>query len=193
MDGAAEIFSWNRWLLSKLGLWPAEKSDFRFALSFGYFMYHMTMEYLDLFLFIDNLEHVIMNLTENMAFSQIVVRMLMLRVYNFELGEVVSEAMTDLDIRKYKTEEEKEMVIEYNSRSKTFVKLLMANVALTATSYYFQPILGQMGSREYKYLPGQWNGVNIILITFQNIKNAHTSIMSSYSICLVSIKIQTIK
>ena len=112
-------------------------------------MYHMTMEYLDLFLFIDNLEHVIMNLTENMAFSQIVVRMIMLRVYNFELGEVVSEAMTDLDIRKYKNDQEKKMVIDYNLRSKTFVKLLMANVALTATSYYCQPILGQMSAREY--------------------------------------------
>ena len=109
----------------------------------------MTMEYLDLFLFIDNLEHVIMNLTENMAFSQIVVRMLMLRVYNFELGQVISDAMSDLGIKNYKSEKEKQMVLDYNARSKTFVKLLMVNVALTATSYYFQPILGQMGSRKY--------------------------------------------
>lgn len=104
----------------------------------------MILEYLDLFLFSDDLEHVIMNLTENMAFSQIVVRMLMLRIHNFELGQVVEEAISDFDIRKYNTQKEREILMDYNLRAKKFVKLLIANVALTASSYYLQPVLGQM-------------------------------------------------
>ena len=103
----------------------------------------MILEYLDLFLFIDNLEHVIMNLTENMAFSQILIRMAMLRRYNYRLGGVVNEALKDFDVSNYKTEEETRAFIKYNARSKLFVKLLCAFVVLTASSYYVKPLTGK--------------------------------------------------
>lgn len=90
----------------------------------------------------------IMNLTENMAFSQIFVRMSMLRLYNGQIGEVIAEAMKDFDRSSYRTVEEMKMFITYNARSKIFVKLLMVFVALTASSYYLTPILIILGSGE---------------------------------------------
>lgn len=100
----------------------------------------MAMEYLDLFLFIDNLEHVIENLTENMAFTQILVRIAMLKKYNRQLGEVVNEAFKDYDARIYRTDEESQVFIEYMKKAKLFIKLLCAFVTMTATSYYAKPI-----------------------------------------------------
>lgn len=146
LDRAAEILSWNKRLMSTLGLWPFQSNDLIFSINFGYFSFLMILEYLDFFLYIGDLEHVIMNLTENMAFSQIFVRMSMLRLYNNQIGEIITEAMKDFDRTSYKTAEEMKAFITYNARSKIFVKLLMTFVALTASSYYLTPIIVILGS-----------------------------------------------
>lgn len=144
LNDSSRVFRWNYVLMTTLGLWPASLSDIRFFLNFGYFCYEMLLEYLDLFLFIDNFENVLMNLTENMAFSQIFIRMLMLRIYNSELGEIISDAKKDFDAKDY-TEEERKTFMAYHVKSRTFMKLLITNTALTASSYYVKPLLGQMG------------------------------------------------
>ncbi|XP_020287842.1 uncharacterized protein LOC109856691 [Pseudomyrmex gracilis] len=146
LDRAAEVLSWNKRLMTTLGLWPFRFNNLIFSVNFGYFSFFMVLEYLDLFLFIGDLEHVIMNLTENMAFSQIFVRMSMLRLYNGEIGEVIAETMKDFDKTSYRTIEEMKAFITYNARSKIFVKLLMVFVALTASSYYLTPIIIILGS-----------------------------------------------
>ncbi|CAL1683022.1 unnamed protein product [Lasius platythorax] len=146
LDHAAEVLSWNKQLMSMLGLWPFRTNNFIFFINFGYFSFLMILEYLDLFLFIGDLEHVIINLTENMAFSQIFVRMSMLRLYNCQIGEVIEEAMKDFDKMSYKTAEEMKAFITYNAKSKIFVKLLIVFVALTASSYYLTPIIIIFGS-----------------------------------------------
>lgn len=145
MDHAAKVLLWNKQLMSMLGLWPFRTNDFIFFINFGYFSFLMILEYLDLFLF-DDLEHIIMNLTENMAFSQIFVRMSMLRLYNCQIGEVITEVMKDFDKMSYKTAEEIKALITYNAKSKIFVKLLIVFVALTASSYYLTPIIIILGS-----------------------------------------------
>ncbi|XP_058809484.1 uncharacterized protein LOC131674683 [Phymastichus coffea] len=144
LDASARVFQWNRILMKTLGLWPATQSDLWFGINFGYFCYQMILEYLDLFLFIDNLEHVVMNLTENMAFSQIFIRMLMLRLYNAPLGKIIEEAMKDFDTKDY-VGEEITTFTAYHKKSIIFMKLLMSNTALTASSYYVKPLLGQLG------------------------------------------------
>ncbi|XP_043281332.1 odorant receptor 85b-like [Venturia canescens] len=142
-DDAAKVLSWNRWLLTFLGIWPRSPSQIRFGINFGYFFYHMLMEYLDLCLFISDLEHVIENLTENMAFSQILIRMAMLKRYNKPLGTVIEQVFSDFDARKYKTIEESDAFMKYNKKSKLFVKLLSAFVVLTASSYYVKPLTAE--------------------------------------------------
>lgn len=134
--------------MSMLGLWPFQTNDFIYAINFGYFSFFMILEYLDLFLYIDDLEHVIMNLTENMAFSQIFVRFCMVRLHNNHIGEIITEVMKDFDRTCYKTAEEMKAFITYNARSKIFIKLLLIFLAMTATSYYFTPILIILGSGE---------------------------------------------
>ncbi|KAF3054298.1 Odorant receptor 084 [Nylanderia fulva] len=132
--------------MSTLGLWPFRNNNLLFFITFGYFSFLMMLEYLDLLLFINDLEHVVINLTENMAFSQILVRMIMLRLYNCQVGDVIAEVMKDFDKMCYKTTEEMKIVITYNARSKIFVKLLVVSVALTASSYFLTPIIIILGS-----------------------------------------------
>ncbi|KAI4476100.1 hypothetical protein M0802_014935 [Mischocyttarus mexicanus] len=132
--------------MSTLGLWPHSRNNLRFSLNFGYFSFLMILEYLDLFIFINDLEHVIMNLTENMAFSQIFVRMSMLWKYNDEIGSLITEAIKDFGKEKYKSKEERQLFISYNAKSKLFMKLLITFVALTASSYYLTPILVSLGN-----------------------------------------------
>ena len=151
LDNSARVFRWNYILMTSLGLWPAAASDFRYFINFGYYCYEMVLEYLDLFLFIDDFEHVLMNLTENMAFSPIFVRLLTLRLHNGPLGEVIAEAEKDFDAKDY-TEEERKTFVAYHVNSKIFMKLLITNTALTATSFYMKPILGQMGERKYGHI-----------------------------------------
>lgn len=150
LDRAAKVLSWNKRLMSMLGLWPFHTNDLIFSINFCYFSFLMILEYLDLFLYIDDLEHVIMNLTENMAFSQILVRIIMLRLYNNQIGEIITEAMKDFDSTSYKTAEEIKTFVTYNARSKIFIKLLMTFVALTASSYYLTPIIIILGSGELR-------------------------------------------
>ncbi|XP_029168866.1 putative odorant receptor 85d [Nylanderia fulva] len=146
LDRASEVLSWNKHLMSTLGLWPFRNNNLLFFITFGYFSFLMMLEYLDLLLFINDLEHVVINLTENMAFSQILVRMIMLRLYNCQVGDVIAEVMKDFDKMCYKTTEEMKIVITYNARSKIFVKLLVVSVALTASSYFLTPIIIILGS-----------------------------------------------
>lgn len=150
LDRAAKVLSWNKRLMSTLGVWPFQPNDLIFSINFGYFGFLMILEYLDLFLYIDDLERVIMNLTENMAFSQIFVRITVLRLYNNQIGEIITEAMKDFDRTSYKTAEEISTFMTYNARSKIFIKLLMTFVALTASSYYLTPIIIILGSGELR-------------------------------------------
>lgn len=146
LNRAALILSWNERIMSTLGLWPNTRNNIKFSINFGYFSFLMILEYMDLVVFINDLEHVIMNLTENMAFSQIFVRMIMLWIYNDEIGDVINETIKDFDHRRYKTIEERQLFITYNDKSKLFVKLLITFVALTASSYYLTPILVSLGN-----------------------------------------------
>ncbi|XP_043281333.1 odorant receptor 85b-like [Venturia canescens] len=139
-DDAAKVLSWNRWLLTFLGVWPKNPSRICFGIEFAYVCYLMSMEYLDLWLVINDLGGVIENLTENMALSQIFIRIAMLKRYNKSLGKVIDEVLRDYDSRKYKTTEESDAFIGYNKKSKLFVKLLSAFVVLTASSYFVKPL-----------------------------------------------------
>ncbi|XP_014216198.1 odorant receptor 2a-like [Copidosoma floridanum] len=144
LDDSTRAFQWNKLFMSTLGLWPAKPSDFLFSVTFGYFCYEMVLEYIDLLLFIDDLEHVILNLTENVAFTELLVRMITMRLYIREFGQLISKATRDIEENKY-NDEERKVLIAYHKKSKLYMKLLVINTGITATSYYAKPLLEQFG------------------------------------------------
>ncbi|KAK2574917.1 hypothetical protein KPH14_002608 [Odynerus spinipes] len=144
MDRAIDVIYWNKKLMSALGLWPHQRNNLWFAINFVYFTFLAVLGYVDLFLFIDDLEHVVMNVTENLAYSQVFVRIGMLWKYNDQLGSVISDMTKDFDERRYESREEKQAFLIYNARSKIFVKLLSAFVGVTAPLYFFTPLLASL-------------------------------------------------
>lgn len=143
---AKRIFLWNKISLQVLGLWPQSPSDFRFYLTFGIFGYHMILEYLDLLLNITDLEHIIMNLTENLAFTPILFRILMTRIHFSKIKVIVLNYLQDYEIDKFQSEHERNIFLPYMATAKTFVKLMIGNVGMTASSYFIKPILGRLGA-----------------------------------------------
>ncbi|XP_039301706.1 uncharacterized protein LOC105199148 [Solenopsis invicta] len=184
LDRAAEVLSWNNRLMSLLGVWPSHPNDLIFSINFSYFGFLMILEYLDLFLYIDDLEQVVMNLTENMAFSQIFVRIFIMRLYNDQIGEILTEVEKDFDKTNYKTAEEIKSFITYNARSKMFMKLLMVFVALTASSYYLTPIIIILGSGSLPKIVISENVTQIIYLlpyrfyTFYAVENMRTYVIT---------------
>ncbi|XP_018315315.1 odorant receptor 4-like [Mycetomoellerius zeteki] len=146
LDRAAKVLSWNKRLMSTLGLWPFQSNDLIFSINFGYFALLLILEYLDFFLYIGDFEHVIMNLTESIAFVQIFVRMSTLRLYNDEIGEVITEAMKDFNKTNYKSAEEIKIFVTYYAKTRLFFKLMMVFVTTTAILYYLTPILIILGN-----------------------------------------------
>ncbi|XP_018364113.1 PREDICTED: odorant receptor Or2-like [Trachymyrmex cornetzi] len=146
LDRAAKVLSWNKRLMSTLGLWPFQSNDLIFTINFGYFTLLLILEYLEFFLYIDDLELVIMNLTENVAFLQIFVRISTLRLYNDEIGEVITEAMKDFDETNYKTAEEIKTFVTYYAKSRLFFKLIVVFVTITVSLYCLTPILIILGN-----------------------------------------------
>lgn len=150
LDDGKSVFQWSKILMSTLGLWPANSNNLIFTMTFGYFCYEMALEYLDLLLFIDNLEHVLLNLTENVAFSEIFIRILIMWIYRREFKRLIEEAQSDFSLQ-YNEDEEKILKVNQD-KSKLFMKLLVANTAFTATSFYAKPLLGQFGEGKLKNL-----------------------------------------
>ena len=106
------------------------------------------MEYLDLVLFIDDFEHVFMNLTENIGMTQVFFRILMIRIWNSELGEIIKEAKNDFNAEKY-TDEEIEKFVSFYAKSKFLLKLLLSNTVFTALMYFLSPLLIQKTASKY--------------------------------------------
>ncbi|KAJ8669837.1 hypothetical protein QAD02_001096 [Eretmocerus hayati] len=102
-----------------------------------------------------------------MAFSQIFVRLLMLRIYNRDIGELIAEARKDFDANNYTTEERK-IFMSYHVKSKRYMTLLIANTAFTATSFYAKPLLGQMGEViDYATSKNHGNSSLIFILPYQ--------------------------
>ncbi|XP_044001359.1 uncharacterized protein LOC122847624 [Aphidius gifuensis] len=84
-DNAVKIFDWNKKLLSLVGLWPLKQNIILYIIVFIYWSILMILEYIDFYLFINNLEHVIENLSESISFIQAFFHLIMLKKYNKKL------------------------------------------------------------------------------------------------------------
>ncbi|XP_014230582.1 putative odorant receptor 92a [Trichogramma pretiosum] len=168
LDKIARVFQWNRRLMSFLGLWPDSPNLLLFVLTFGYYSYDMFLEYMDLLVYIDRPQNVMLNLMENMAFTEIFVRILMLRVWNRQFGELLAAAEKDFEAKSYDTDEEVAKFVPFYAKAKSFMKLLISNTAFTATSFYVKPLLGQLGPvMDYFGANGEPNSTLIFLLPYR--------------------------
>ena len=149
LNDCSVVLRWNFMVITILGLWPASPSNFRFFISFIWLIYATILQYIDLFLSIDNLELILLNVTENVAFTQSLFRMYIMRSNLNVFGELLNEIKKDLYAKDY-TEDERNTFISYNVKSKIVMKMFIINTALTATSYYTKPLFGQIHESKFR-------------------------------------------
>ncbi|CAD6213298.1 GSCOCT00004010001.2-RA-CDS, partial [Cotesia congregata] len=140
LDKGVRVFTWARIMSKCIGVWPLDPNYYLFNLSFLYFTYIMFTEYVNLFYCLPNLKKVVNNLTENLAFTHIYVRTLMLRVHIEKLREIISESLKDYHVSAYKNSEEVYLFMSYMKKGKFFVKYATIFVAMTVTSWFIRPI-----------------------------------------------------
>nr|QHN69121.1 odorant receptor 33 [Sirex noctilio] len=140
----ADVLSWNRRIFVVLGLWPLSINDRNFVFFFGYLAIHCFMEYCELFQYIDNFEYVIVNLTENVFLTLVLIKLGAYRLNAKRLNRLLMDIKEDYEEENYKTLEEKLAFFEYNAISKKFMKMALPSMFMTALLYYVRPLTGQL-------------------------------------------------
>nr|XP_046475096.1 odorant receptor 49a-like [Neodiprion pinetum] len=146
MSSAVQLLEWNEKLLSLLGLWPLSNNDTRFTLGLICLLIHVTLEYVDLYKFGKNFEHVVANLSENITYTTILIQVILLRVNSRQLGQVIRAAYEDFVEINYKTTLEKKVLLDNYKKVRIFVAVAVAMTLSTAVSYYLAPLVGLLGT-----------------------------------------------
>ncbi|XP_057334700.1 odorant receptor 13a-like [Microplitis mediator] len=140
LDKGARVFTWARLMSKCIGVWPLEPNYHLFNICFFYFTYIMITEYINLYYCLPNFKKVLGNLVENLAFTHMYVRTLMLRVHINKLRYIISESLKDYHASAYQNSEEVNEFLIYVRKGKFFVKAAGIFVISTATSWYIRPI-----------------------------------------------------
>ena len=145
-NNAKSLMLWNKYLMSALGVWPGNPNDFIFIIIFCYYCYHLFLDYAALFYALKSFHSfkIIGAIMENVTLVQIFLRLYTMRRYNKEYGEIIDEFSQDFSTKNYKNEAEKSIFLSYNSRSKFFIKIVVASLGVTAILYFTKPVVRQL-------------------------------------------------
>ncbi|NP_001177643.1 odorant receptor 288 [Nasonia vitripennis] len=145
-DEAKTLITWNKYLMSALGLWPSHRYDFIFVSLFCYYIFHFLLDYAAFYFALRsfNLIKIIGATMENVTMAQIFLRLYTMRRYNRQYGEILEEFTRDFSVKNYKSEEERNTFLSYNSRSKFFIKIVVIFLGVTAILYFTKPLIRQL-------------------------------------------------
>ncbi|XP_046737851.1 uncharacterized protein LOC124406469 [Diprion similis] len=146
MSSAVQLLKWNERLLSLLGLWPLSANDTRFTLSLSCLLIHVILEYIDLYQFGNNFEHVVANLSENITYTTIVIQVILLRVNSRQLGQIIRAVYEDFVDKNYKTSVEKKFVLDNYKKARIFFAIAVPMTLSTAVSYFLIPLVNLLGT-----------------------------------------------
>lgn len=144
-----------------MGVWPKSPSIIRFGIAFIYYVYCLSLIYLSFFLAFGSFRKVLRCLSEIITFTQVFYRLLTLKRFNSEFGDMLERINRDLDIKRYRNEKEMKQVLSYNRTCRFFCKLLVYCLGCTVTLYFLKPLLLQLGNSKY---------TSILIYNFFNLK-----------------------
>ncbi|XP_014298820.1 odorant receptor 85b-like [Microplitis demolitor] len=140
LDQGARLFTWARFVSKGIGVWPLEPNYYIFNICIIYGAYIMITEYIDLYYCLPNLKKVINNLTESLAFTQMYLRAVLLRIYIKKFHYLMSEALKDYHVSAYKNSDEVYEFMGYVKKGRFFVKAVTIFVISTTSSWFLRPI-----------------------------------------------------
>ncbi|XP_015607530.1 odorant receptor 4 isoform X2 [Cephus cinctus] len=137
---AEKVLTWNKWLLDFLGIWPTNKNNTKFYFFFTFITVQCCLQYADLIEYIDDFEYVLVNLTESIVFTMILLKIVQYKINTGRLIELIRDIRTDYSKELYRTEEEMAIFIRYNSFSKIILYCLSISGVITSSLYYIRPL-----------------------------------------------------
>nr|QHN69155.1 odorant receptor 24 [Sirex nitobei] len=144
LSRVGNLMTWNRQIFSVVGLWPLNIDDRLFAFFFVYLAVHCSLECADLIQYIDHLDYVISNLTENITMTMVLVKLGTFRLNAKRLCRVLEDIQGDYEIDRYKTREERLEFLKYNNMAKNFIKVAIPSMAMGTIMFYLKPVMGHM-------------------------------------------------
>ncbi|CAD6213312.1 GSCOCT00013815001.3-RA-CDS, partial [Cotesia congregata] len=140
LDEGVKIFDYSRRVSKAVGLWPLASNDYIFTFSYCYFTVILIFEWMDLYYSLDDLNSVLDNLTENLSFTQIYIRGIILRIHMNRLKEIIKNTIGDFSINSFKNPSEIKIFMTYIDKGRFFVKSIISFMAMTVITWYFQPL-----------------------------------------------------
>ncbi|KAJ8688578.1 hypothetical protein QAD02_024373 [Eretmocerus hayati] len=146
-DSAKSIFSWSKYLMKPFGIWPDSPNPFLFYPLFAYFGYSMVLDYINWGRAMKSfvLMKMIGATMQSVTLLQIFIRILTLKGFNEDYGELVTEFCKDYSPAKYRSKEERKTFFYYNWCAKLFILSVNSFLALVAVLYFSKPLVRQIG------------------------------------------------
>ncbi|NP_001177620.1 odorant receptor 291 [Nasonia vitripennis] len=141
LQKASKILTWNRRLLSLLGLWPESPMDLLFCASAVYYIFYLGLIFVSFVLY---LKKKILNVSIFIAllsYGHISARLLLLRRHNRTFGVLFAEMKQDYELRNYKSDQELRVFLKYNILAKSMIKFLLFCSTFFAIVFYVKPLL----------------------------------------------------
>ncbi|XP_053595983.1 odorant receptor 30a-like [Microplitis demolitor] len=140
LDEGLKIFDWSRRVSKFIGLWPLAPNNFIFFTTFSYFSVVMILEWMDFYYSLNDFDKILDNLTENLSFSQIYIRGIILKLQVNKLRQIIKVSMDGFNVNKFKNSSEIEIFLSFINKGKFFVKSIISFMAMTIITWYISPL-----------------------------------------------------
>ncbi|XP_011871563.1 PREDICTED: uncharacterized protein LOC105564073 [Vollenhovia emeryi] len=140
VDHIEDLFVHLERIFSIGGIWPSKRTYFRFAIYITHFALYLVMAYRDFYDVFGNLELMVMNLVETVAYSMTFPMVWLIRCSNV-LRLVIDVIKKDMVERKFENSEEERIYYNYNFISKIFTYGSIVGMFITVVSLYLRPLV----------------------------------------------------
>ncbi|XP_018315318.1 odorant receptor 22c, partial [Mycetomoellerius zeteki] len=140
VDRIEDLFVHLERIFSIGGIWPFKQTYIRFAIYISHFTLYLIMAYVDFYDAFGNLELMVMNLVETIAYSMTFSFLWLIRCSNL-LKLVIHVIKKDMVERKFENLEEERIYYNYNFISKIFSYGSIVGMFITVVLLYLRPLV----------------------------------------------------
>jgi len=122
------------------GIWPFKRTYVRFAICISHYALYLAMSYTNFYDVFGNLELMVMNLVESMAYSMSFAIVWLIRCNNM-LKLIIGVIKKDMVEHKFENSEEEKIYYNYNFISKIFMYGSIVGMFITVVLLYLRPLV----------------------------------------------------
>ncbi|XP_014298823.1 uncharacterized protein LOC103575783 [Microplitis demolitor] len=140
LDEGVKAFYWAKRMSRCIGLWPATPNYYWFNICIFYLTIFVSLQLLHLYNSVYDFDKVIDDFTENLASTHMYTRILMLRVHNYKIGEMITQAMKEYNTNAFKNSDEIKVFMKFINKGKFLIKGLIIFIMSTEISWFLKPL-----------------------------------------------------